>query len=624
MKKLILFPLLLSSFSLLAQNVGINQSSPTNSLHVSPINSGDDPLRIDNMQSYVSGDTTLLIIDNTTGLVRYVDKSDLGGMIGDILFQNSTFTDSLNTFVTNTSTSDTDVDSAKVVGNTLQIFENGTMVTADLTNVTGTTYTGGTGIGISGSTITNTAPDQTVAITGTGGTTVTGTYPNFTVNSLTNQTLGSNATSITLTNGGSVPFSTINANDWHTNGNAGTNATTNFLGTTDNIGLTLRTNNVARLRVTPGGAITVNTTTANGVFTAAAAGTDDAIIGVAGNGSGVIGQSNSTNSFGVSARNINATGTGIIASGNNQTANYLTTGSGGAFTGEDGSYSKSTTTTGTGVIGLGNNLTTSSTYSTGTGGAFTGNDGVYAVGKLSAGTGVIGGGNNLSTTSSLTNGSGGAFTGTSFGVYGKANNTTGTGLWSVGVLGDGVQYGVFSNTNLGANGTKSFIIDHPLDPANKFLKHYSIESPEVLNFYRGNIVLDAGGNGTVELPDYFTAININYSYTLTPIGAPSTTYIAEEVNESGTFKISGGNPNQKISWAIYAERNDANIKHDTFSTAVEVEKTAKQKGKYLNPIAHGKTNKDALFEVKEVEAIETKSTEAEISTIKTEATQVSK
>ena len=49
----------------------------------------------------------------------------------------------------------------------------------------GTSYTAGTGISITGTTINNTSPDKTVTITGTGGTTVTGTYPNFTVNSTT-------------------------------------------------------------------------------------------------------------------------------------------------------------------------------------------------------------------------------------------------------------------------------------------------------------------------------------------------------------------------------------------------------------------------------------------------------
>ena len=57
--------------------------------------------------------------------------------------------------------------------------------------VTSVAATGGTGISITGSpittsgtlTITNTAPDQTVALTQGGTTTITGTYPNFTISS---------------------------------------------------------------------------------------------------------------------------------------------------------------------------------------------------------------------------------------------------------------------------------------------------------------------------------------------------------------------------------------------------------------------------------------------------------
>lgn len=590
-----------------AQNVGINQSAPTNSLHISPINIGDDPLKIDNMQSYVSGDTTLMIIDNTNGIVRYVNKSDLGAMIGNILFQDPSFNTTLNNFVTNNTGSDTDVDSARVVGNTLQIFENGTMVSADLTNVTGTTYTGGTGIGITGSTITNTAPDQTVSITGSGSSTVTGTYPNFTISSTDNQTLGSNATSITLTNGGSVPFNTVNANDWHTNGNAGTNAATDFLGTTDNVSVIFRSNNNERMRISNGGAVMVNTTTAAGVFTTGAAGTDNAIVGIATNGDAVTGQTNFATSFGVSARNLHATGTGIIAAGNNQTANFLTTGSGGAFTGEDGSYSKAATAAGTGVIGLGNNLTTSTTMTTGSGGAFTGNDGAYGKGVTATGTGIIGAGNNVTQYFTQASGGGGAFTGTVNGAYGKATNTSGQ---SRGVIGDGSEFGIVSVGNFGGTAAKYFIIDHPLDPENKILRHSCIESPEILNIYRGNVVLDANGNGVVELPNYFTAININYSYLLTPIGAPSVTYIAEEINNNGVFKISGGNPNQKISWSVYSERNDKAINHDPMTKQMEIDKVGNQIGKYLAPEAFGKSKDDSYFGIQSNTSIETESVEA--------------
>lgn len=47
---------------------------------------------------------------------------------------------------------------------------------------TGTSYTAGTGIGISSGVITNTAPDQTVSISGGTSIGVSGTYPSFTIN----------------------------------------------------------------------------------------------------------------------------------------------------------------------------------------------------------------------------------------------------------------------------------------------------------------------------------------------------------------------------------------------------------------------------------------------------------
>ena len=65
--------------------------------------------------------------------------------------------------------------------------------------VSGNVLTAGTGISISGSkVISNSAPDQTVAITGTGATSVTGTYPNFTVNSTDNNTTYTAGSGMTL------------------------------------------------------------------------------------------------------------------------------------------------------------------------------------------------------------------------------------------------------------------------------------------------------------------------------------------------------------------------------------------------------------------------------------------
>lgn len=50
---------------------------------------------------------------------------------------------------------------------------------------------------------------------------------------------------------------------WAVTGNAGTNPTTNFLGTTDNVGLAIRTNNTEHIRITPAGNVGIGTDSPN-------------------------------------------------------------------------------------------------------------------------------------------------------------------------------------------------------------------------------------------------------------------------------------------------------------------------------------------------------------------------
>lgn len=218
-----------------------------------------------------------------------------------------------------------------------------------------------------------------------------------------------------------------------------------------------------------------------------------------------------------------------------------------------------------------------------------------ASGGLDVGIGVMGNGS-TGVQGETSNGEG-------YGVYGKnisnssSDNNIGVGGYGwVGVYGlpqDATGFGVYSDGNFGASGTKSFVIDHPLDPENKILKHFSAESPEVLNIYRGNVLLDANGNATVILPEYFESININFSYQLTAIGAPAKDiYVAEEV-KGNAFKISGGNSNQKISWVVYAERNDKYIQ--TYPVVKEVEVEKRTKGKYIRPELYGKSRAFSLF-----------------------------
>ena len=76
---------------------------------------------------------------------------------------------------------------------------NGAVYITSFTD-TNTTYTAGTGLNLVGTTFNNTAPDQTVSLTGSGATSISGTYPNFTISSTdtnTNTTY-STATSSTL------------------------------------------------------------------------------------------------------------------------------------------------------------------------------------------------------------------------------------------------------------------------------------------------------------------------------------------------------------------------------------------------------------------------------------------
>ena len=103
---------------------------------------------------------------------------------------------------------------------------------------------------------------------------------------------------------------------------------------------------------------------------------------------------------------------------------------------------------------------------------------------------------------------------------------------------------------------KDFRIDHPLDPENKYLHHSSIETNEIANIYNGNAKLDKNGTAEVELPDWFDALNENFRYQLTPIGAPGPNlYVASEV-KNNRFKIAGGNAGMKVSWQVVGTRKD--------------------------------------------------------------------
>lgn len=133
--------------------------------------------------------------------------------------------------------------------------------------------------------------------------------------------------------------------------------------------------------------------------------------------------------------------------------------------------------------------------------------------------------------------------------------------------------------------TKDFKIDHPLDPANKYLFHASVESSEMKNIYDGIVILDASGDAVVELPGWFEALNTDFRYQLTAIGQPSPgLYIAREIS-GGSFQIAGGLPGTKVSWQVTGVRQDPYAK--AHPLIVEQEKEDRLKGFYIQPELYG-------------------------------------
>jgi hypothetical protein len=206
-------------------------------------------------------------------------------------------------------------------------------------------------------------------------------------------------------------------------------------------------------------------------------------------------------------------------------------------------------------------------------------NGVYGQSDGADGNGVFGYANNGSAA---------------WGVYGS-NSNNGAGVSGYSYKGFGVRgqsdsgfagkfVGNVDITGTLSKAAGSFKIDHPLDPANKYLYHSFVESPDMKNLYDGIAVLGSNGTAVVELPAWFGALNKDVRYQLTCIGAFEPVYVADEVKDN-RFTIAGGSPGRKVSWMVTGVRNDAFAR--AHRIPVEEEKGAEERGRYLHPGAFG-------------------------------------
>jgi hypothetical protein len=190
-------------------------------------------------------------------------------------------------------------------------------------------------------------------------------------------------------------------------------------------------------------------------------------------------------------------------------------------------------------------------------------------------------------------------------VYG-ASGPGGVGLEAYPGNDGGYAAELFGNVYVSGTLAKaggSFKIDHPLDPANKYLSHSFVESPDMKNVYDGVVVTDGGGTAVVTLPDWFESLNRDFRYQLTVVGQFAQAIVASEV-ANNRFTIRTDKGNVKVSWQITGIRQDAWA--NAHRIPVEEEKAELEKGHFLHPELFGHAGNLAIGEVHKLEAARAK------------------
>lgn len=307
--------------------------------------------------------------------------------------------------------------------------------------------------------------------------------------------------------------------DWSTKGNLGTSTTNDFLGTTDNVGVRIRTNNTLRMEVENDGQVYIGTASpyATDLFSSTGAANSFAINGyTSGGGWGVYGEAQ--NAIGVAGVASSGTGTGIA--------------------GTNGNYTLSTLTGGSGVAGSGNTT------------------GVYGTVKNTTGTRQAGYFSCINTTASTANDPlallAGQDTNAIYGGYFDSRENTSTYAY-VGLRFGGTNYKI-----LGGGSVSTIVKDN----TNTKRILFAPESPEITFQDSGSGQL-VNGKAIINLdPILSNNIFVDEKHPLKVFiqleGDCNGVFVTNKSISSFTVKeLQNGNSNVKFSWQIIANRSDS-------------------------------------------------------------------
>lgn len=230
---------------------------------------------------------------------------------------------------------------------------------------------------------------------------------------------------------------------------------------------------------------------------------------------------------------------------------------------------------------------------TGTGVSGVAGEGTGVRGDSASGSGVSGNSHGGFFSAGVSGDSSGGFI--SVGVWGTSSAQRGIGVygrggedgWAAFLDGKVEVFGPLIKSGGG------FRIDHPLEPAHKYLAHSFVESAEMKNVYDGVAALDGNGECFVELPEWFEALNCDFRYQLTSIGEPAPNlHVAREISNN-RFNIAGGKSGMKVSWQVTGIRKDSWAQ--AHPLIVEEEKPADEQGYYRHPESYNQPPENSTF-----------------------------